>query len=148
MRLVTHTIWIARPRDAVFDFFTDLSQGPRWRQYVVSMMQVGDGPLGTGSRFRFDVEVNGTRQTCEAEVLAFERPALWRHRTFESDFRGYIEYRFDIEGAGTRVTMTMDAKPAGLYGWLAIPILALSRNRMYVEQLPQLKRCMEEGQVV
>ena len=108
------------------------------------MTQVSDGPLRTGSRFRSDIEINGGRQTYEAEVLAFERPRLWRHRTFESDFRGYIEYRFEPEGAGTRVTMTIEAKPAALYGWLALPILALSRNRMYVEQLPHLKRCMEE----
>ncbi len=147
MRLATHTIWIARPRDVVFDFFTDLSQGPRWRQYVVSMTPPSDGPWHAGSRFSFDVQVNGARQTFQAEVLVFERPRLWRHRTFESEFRGFVEYRFEPEGAGTRVTMTIEAKPAALHGWLAMPILALRRNRMYEEQLPQLKRVLE-GDVI
>jgi uncharacterized membrane protein len=146
MRLATHTVWIARPRDEVFDFFADLSQGPRWRQYVVSMAQVGEGPLRAGARFRLDVDVNGRRQSYEAEVLVFERPARWRHRTFESEFRGYIEYLFETERDGTRVTMTIEARPATLHGWLAMPILALRRNTMYVEQLPRLKRCLEGGQ--
>jgi len=143
MRIARHTIWIARPREAVFDFFTDFSQASRWRQYVVSMAPIDSRPLGVGSRLRLDMEVMGHRQSFDLEVLAFERPSLWRHRTAESDFKGHVEYRFETEGAGTRVTMTMAARPATLYGWLALPIMALSRNKPYVEQLPRLKGAME-----
>ena len=144
MHLARHTIWIARPRKAVFDFFTDFSQAPRWRQYVVSMAPVGAHAVGVGSRLRTEVDLMGVRQAFEMEVLTFEPPALWRHRTFETDFNGYIEYRFDAEGDGTRVTMTIAVKPAGLYGWLALPMMAISRNKPYLEQLPQLKRVLEE----
>jgi len=143
MRIAQHTIWIARPREAVFDFFTDFSQASRWRQYVVSMKPVDHRPLGVGSRLRVDMEVMGHRQTFDMEILDFERPSLWRHRTFESDFKGHVEYRFEVENSGTRVTMTLVARPKTLYGWLAMPIMALSRNKPYAEQLPGLKRAME-----
>ena len=148
MRIAKHTIWVARTREVLFDFFTDLSQAPRWRQYVESMELLGDGPLRVGSRVRAMFALMGTRSTYELEVLVFERPSLWRHRTFESDFKGYIEYRFETEGAGTRVTMTMEAKPTGVYGWLALPIMLINRRKTYVEQLPNLKRVMEEIQSV
>lgn len=143
MRILQHTIWIGKPREAVFQYFRDFSKGPEWRQYVVAMKLLGDQPLGAGSRFQVDMEVNGASQSFQMEVLAYEPPALWRHRTHEPDFKGYVEYRFDTEGQGTRVTMTIEARPKTWYGWLGLPIMALSRQKPYSEQLPQLKRAME-----
>jgi hypothetical protein len=77
------------------------------------------------------------------EVLDCNRPSLSRHRTDEVDFLGQVEYRFEPEQNGTRVTLTITAKPVGMYGWLAVPLVLLRRNRPYAEQLPQLKRAME-----
>lgn len=144
MHLAQHVIWINRPPEDVFDFFVDFSQAARWRQYVESMALVGEPPVRVGSRVRTTIALMGNRHTLDLEVLALERPSLWRHRTFETDFNGYIEYRFEADRDGTRVTMTIEAKPNGLYGWLALPIMWLRRTRPYTEQLPQLKRVMEE----
>ena len=145
MRIVQHTIWIARRSEEVFDFFIDLSQGHHWRQYVTSMALAGDPPLRAGSVVRVTLDLLGKPYEFDLEVLAFERPILWRHRTNESDFTGYIEYRFDADRGGTRVTMTMDARPSGVYGWLAMPLMLLRREKPYAEQLPQLKRALEAG---
>ena len=143
MRTTRHTIWIDRPRDQVFRYFTDFSQASRWRQYVQSMTLTGPGPLGVGSRIRTVMELNGAHQEFDLEVLAFDPPSGWRHRTFESDVSGFVEYRFETEGTGTRVTFTISAKPKGLYGWLAMPLMWLYRGRSYTEQLPKLKSAME-----
>ena len=145
MRTVRHTIWIDRPRDQVFAFFADFSQASRGRQYVQSMTPTGLGPLGVGSRIHTVMELNGARQGFDLEVLTFDPPSLWRHRTLESDFSGFVEYRFDADGTGTRVTFTISARPRTLYGWLAMPIMLLRRNRSYTEQLPQLKSALEGG---
>jgi hypothetical protein len=40
--------------------------------------------------------------------------------------------------------MTMVARPKTFYGWLALPVIAISRRKPYSAQLPQLKRVMEE----
>jgi len=149
MHVVTHSIWINRPREAVFAFFTDFPQSPRWRQYVDSMETVTAGPLRVGSRIRTTLTVRGETSTFDMEVLAFEPPSLWRHRTNETDFSGYVEYRFEPENGGTRVTFTIEASPKKPYGWLAMPIMwlnrTLGRHRPYAQQLPQLKRVMEEA---
>jgi hypothetical protein len=73
-----------------------------------------------------------------------ERPSRWRHRTDEKDFFGYVEYSFEAEEAGTRVTMVIAAEPVGFYGWLGLPLVWLGRNRLYTEQLPRLKQVLEE----
>jgi len=145
MRLVRHTMWISRPPQDVFDFFVDFSQAPRWRQYVRTMERLDDGPLGAGSRLHVTMDLMGEPYAFDMEVLAYERPFRWRHRTDETDLRGFVEYRFDPEQAGTRVTMTIEAKPAGLYGWLAMPLMLLRREKPYTEQLPQLKRALESS---
>lgn len=144
MKLATHTIWIRRARSEVFDFFTDFSQASRWRQYVQSMELSGDGPVRAGSRIRVVMNLGGDDYAFDLEVLACERPSLWRHRTNERHFRGHIDYTFETEGDGTRVTMRLDAKPVGLYGWLAMPIVWIQRPKPYSQQLPQLKRALEE----
>jgi len=143
MRIVQHTIWISRSPEAVFDFFTDFSKASLWRQYVRTMVRVDHGPLKAGSRLHVTMDLNGGEYEFDLDVLVCERPSLWRHRSNEGDFNGYVEYRFDAENAGTRVTLTIEAKPVGLYGWLAIPLLKLRRDPPYLHQLPQLKRAME-----
>lgn len=145
MRFARHTIWISRPPADVFDFFVDFSQASRWRQYVRTMERLDDGPLGAGSRLHVTMDLMGEPYVFDMEVLACERPSRWRHRTNETDFHGFVEYRFEPEQDGTRVTMTIEAKPAGLYGWLAIPLLLLRREKPYTEQLPQLKRVLESS---
>ena len=143
MRIFHHTITIARPREDVFDFFVDFTEAPRWRSYVKSMEPVDGGPVQPGSRIRVKLDLMGEETTYDLNVVAFERPSLWRHRTDEVDFLGYVEYRFDEERGGTRVTLSARAKPVSLYGWLALPLLLLRRGRSYAHQLPQLKRAVE-----
>jgi hypothetical protein len=143
MRLAQHTIWIARTPEEVFDFFIDFSQASRWRQYVRTMELTGAPPVRAGSLVKVTMDLSGGAYVFDLEVLACQRPSLWRHRTHESDFSGFIEYRFEPDHAGTRVTMTMNATPRGFYGWLAAPLMLLRRNQMYAEQLPRLKRALE-----
>jgi uncharacterized protein YndB with AHSA1/START domain len=144
MQLFRRTTWISRPPEDVFDFFVDFSQASRWRQYVRTMEPRDDGPLRPGSRIHVTMDLAGGAYAFDLEVLAIERPSHWRHRTDEKDFFGYIEYRFETEGDGTRVTMLVEAKPVGLYGWLGMPLVWLGRNKAYTEQLPRLKRALEE----
>jgi uncharacterized protein YndB with AHSA1/START domain len=145
-QLFKHTIWIDRSREAVFDFFVDFTQASRWRQYVRSMTPVSPGPIVPGSRINVLMDLNGEEYRFDLEVLTFERPHLWRHRTNEQlDLRGYIQYTFEPEQQGTRVTMTCVVQPVGFYGWLGLPLMWLNRGKGYREQLPQLKRVMESS---
>lgn len=143
MHIFKHTIWIDRPRQAVFDYFTDLSRASEWRQYVRTMEPAEPRPVRAGSRVHVTMDLAGEEYAFDLEVLVCEPPGLWRHRTNETDFRGFIEYRFDEERGGTRVTLTCDATPVGMYGWLAAPLLWMRGGKSYREQLPRLKQMME-----
>lgn len=145
MRLFKHTIVIDRPRDAVFDYFTDLSQASKWRQFVKSMELIGSGPIAAGARIKATFTLGGEETTFFMNVLVCDRPSLWRHHTEEKHFKGYIEYRFDPAGGGTRVTMSCDTTPATLYGWFGLPLVLMKSGSVYRGQLPALKRAVEGG---
>jgi uncharacterized membrane protein len=145
MRVWRHSIWIAKPREQVFDFLFDFEQAPRWRSFVQSMEQIDPGPARSGTRFRVKLDVMGERTELELSLLELERPRLWKHRTAEIDFRGEVEYKLEPESNGTRVTLTGRAKPVTFYGWLAIPLLFLVRGKAYKDQLPRLKQVLEEA---
>jgi uncharacterized protein YndB with AHSA1/START domain len=145
MRIFEHTIWIARPREAVFDYFTNFSAAAEWRSYVRSMVPKGDGAIQAGSTISVVMDVAGEEHTFTLTVVTCERPSLWRHRTNETDFNGFLEYRFEPERNGTRVTMSCVAKPISLYGWLGLPLMWLARGKSYRDQLPKLKSVMESA---
>jgi uncharacterized protein YndB with AHSA1/START domain len=143
MRLFTRIITIAKSREAVFDFFVDFAQASRWRQSVRTMVPVTPGPVRPGTIIRTTFDVAGDDLTLELEVAACERPSLWRHTVDEHDFHTTVEYRFEPDAQGTRVTMRCDVRPVTWYGWLSVPLLSLQGGKMYREQLPQLKRALE-----
>lgn len=145
MRLFTRTTTIAKPREAVFDFFLDFSQASRWRQNVMAMEPITPGPVGPGTVIRTRWQVAGQPLTLDLQVASCDRPSRWRHTVDEVDFQTSVEYRFQPVPEGTRVTMRIDAAPVSWYGWLSVPMMLLLRGRMYREQLPQLKTALEQG---
>jgi len=144
MRIFTYSISIARPREAVFDFFLDLEQAARWRKFVRTMQPLTPGAIHAGSRIHTTWDLSDGEYVRDLEVLACDRPILWRHTVDEVDYHTIVEYRFEPEASGTRVTMRCDVKPVGVYGWLGLPLLRMWRDEIYRDQLPQLKRALEE----
>jgi hypothetical protein len=96
-----------------------------------------------GSVVHTTMDLGGAEHAFDLEVLHCDRPSRWQHRTNEPDYHGTIEYRFEAESSGTRVTMRCEVWPASAYGWFGLPILFRRRRRAYREQLPQLKRALE-----
>ena len=144
MRVFTHTIWIARSPEAVFDFFVDFTQAPRWRRFVSQMRLISAGPLGAGSVVAVSMDLAGATHDFTLTVLTLDRPRRWRHRTDEPHYDGAVEYTFAPDRDGTLVTMSMTVRPIGLYGWLGLPLVLLRGGRSYAGQLPSLKRAVEQ----
>ena len=112
MRLFKHTIFIDRPREAVFDFFINFPESHRWRAFVREMRP--HGALVPGTKIDVILDMLGEERKHELVIVTCERPSLWRHRSTESDYNGVVEYTFEPQGSGTVVTMSMRAKPASI----------------------------------
>jgi uncharacterized protein YndB with AHSA1/START domain len=143
-RYARHTTVINRPPEAVFAYFTNFADAPRWRRLVRSMVKCGEAPLAAGSVIRVTMDVSGQTMEFDLKVLDFDPPRRWRHVANDSaDLKTEVEYQFEPAGAGTRVTMVLHVVPNGLYGWLAMPLVLLTGGRSYRDQLPRLRQVLE-----
>ena len=74
--LIENTIEIARTREDVFDYLSDLGNEVRWNPDCLTMEQLTDGPVGVGTRFRAKWKQG---PIVFPEVTAFQRPHHWTY---------------------------------------------------------------------
>jgi len=104
------TIVIGRSPDAVFAFFTDPNNDPRWRPIVKKI--AADGPVRVGSVVHQVVTGPGGRGSFPAdyEVTAYEPPSRFAFRVIKGPVRPVGEYRFAPAGSGTEVSFSITAE--------------------------------------
>ncbi len=144
MRSFTYAIEIARPPETVFAFMLDFSRAARWRNLVRQIEVVTPGPLREGSELRVTFDAMGTVRTATSEVWAFDPPRRFGLRNTASNVTGLFEYTLEPRGSGTLVRFTCDIRPRG-FMWLALPFLVRGNRGRYRDQLPNLKRAMDEA---
>lgn len=109
----SHAVVISRPIEAVFAFFTDPENDPRWREHVVSIH--AEGPIAVGSRVSQSVTGPGGRPIrADLEVTAFEPSAHYAFRVVAGPVRPVGDFRFTEVGANTRVDFSLTAELTGL----------------------------------
>jgi uncharacterized protein YndB with AHSA1/START domain len=104
------TIVIGRSPDAVFAFFTDPNNDPRWRPIVKKI--AADGPVRVGSVVHQVVTGPGGRGSFPAdyEVTAYEPPSRFAFRVIKGPVRPVGEFRFALAGSGTEVSFSITAE--------------------------------------
>jgi uncharacterized membrane protein len=102
-----------RPVEEVFAFMADVRNRPLWQENTRDVEMLTDGEPGLGTRWRETVKGIGTY---EAEVVAFERDALWCEAADLDAGSGRITVTF-APGAGeepaTRVGITVEINLRG-----------------------------------
>ncbi|HVS17875.1 MAG TPA: SRPBCC family protein [Planctomycetota bacterium] len=127
MNEVTVERTVAAPPERVFAASIDV---PRWPEIVPAIQKVellSSGPVGVGTRFRETRLFFGREATETMEVLEFEPPRRYLLGAESHGSRYRTEFRFEPEGAGTRVVFTFRAEPltfgAKVMGVLMKPML-------------------------
>lgn len=93
---------IDAPPERVYDAWTDLSRMPEWVEGVTKVTDI-TGPMDrVGTRY----VVWFGRLASRGEVLAGERPRLFRTRIASWVLKAENEARFEPEGTGTRLVQT------------------------------------------
>ena len=79
MPVVEESVVIARPPQEVFDFVSKFQNVAVFDSSVTSSEQVGDGPLGVGTRGRGTSKVMGRQFDWTVEVTEFDPPRRFAH---------------------------------------------------------------------
>jgi len=143
MHVLRNSEHIERPREEVFAFMMDFRTAPRWRNMVRKIEVVGGGPVQQGSKLLFTLDVMGKTRQGEVELWLYEPPHRIGQRNTAQGVSGVFEYILEPDGTGTTVTLTEDIRPHGLM-WLMLPLLVLGERRRFRNQLPALKRAIEQ----
>ena len=143
MRSFTYSAIIDRTPAAVFDFMMDFSRASRWRNLVRKIEVLTPGPVRAGSELLVTFDAMGKIVTARSDVWGFEQDRRLGVRNTANNVTGVFEYTLEPHGDRTLVRFTCDIHPHGLM-WLALPFLFRGNRMRYRDQLPNLKRAIEE----
>jgi carbon monoxide dehydrogenase subunit G len=135
---IEQTFTVARPPEAVFDYLPDPAQVAEWQTAKTSVVPLTEGPPRLGSRIRERTKPPGGKEFEQVvEFTEFERPRHVRTHVVEGPYPVDGTWRFEPDGAGTRVHFVAEGELKGamrLLGPLAARIIA-RQFRGYHESL-------------
>jgi hypothetical protein len=139
---IEKTVTIARTRQDVWAYISDLRNDPEWCEKVDSVEQtVGDGP-GLGAKYRVMHRPRPRKPAValDVAVVQFDPPLLMGLREEDDDAVFNVIYRLEA-GAGTQLTQTDDID------WkiskLAYPVARAMVTVDLARQFAALKRQLE-----
>lgn len=146
MPVIEESVFIARPPQEVFEFLIKSENIPVWDSSVVQAEQVGDGPVGVGTRTKGSSNVLGRHFDWVSENTHFDPPNKTVIRSVEGKFDFTITDTLESEGDGTRLTHRIDAGTGlgGVFGKLADPFVQKAHTRTVRANLETLADLLAE----
>ncbi len=146
MAVIEESVFISRPRQEVFDFLSNTENVPVWDSSVVHAEQIGDGPVGVGTRFRGTSKIIGRRFDWVTESTQFDPPVKSVFHAAEGSMVFTISYSLEPQRDGTRLTYRIDADSGlgGLFGKLADTFVQKAHTRTVRANLETLADLLAE----
>lgn len=146
MPVIEESVFIARPPQDVFDFLIKTENIPVWDSSIVQAEQIGDGPVGVGTRSRGTSKIMGRHFDWVTENTHFDPPKKAAIKSVEGKFDFTITYSLEPERDGTRLTYQIDADSGlgGVFGKLADPFVQKAHTRTVRANLETLADLLAE----
>ena len=140
---VVSDILIRRPLQVVADYAADPDNAPRWYVNIKSVEWLTPRPAAVGSRIAFVAQFLGRRLAYVYEIVEFRPRQLMIMRTAQGPFPMETVYRWQDEGAATRMVLQNRGAPAG-FGKIVAPFMAMAMRRANRKDLIRLKQILEQ----
>ena len=123
----------------------DVKNAPKWTTNLDRIDKLDDGPPGRGTRYRYHLDLPGTKVTLEVEQDVYQKPKKCAGRFVKGPLKGTWAYTYTARKDGsTRLTYEMDYELGGLLrfaGGLLGPQYAAGIHK----NMESLKRYVESG---
>jgi uncharacterized membrane protein len=123
----------------------DVKNAPRWTTYLDRVDRLDEGALGKGTRYRYHLDLPGTKVTLEVEQDVYQKPRKCAGRFIKGPLKGTWTYTYTQRKDGsTRLTYEMDYELTGLLrfaGGLLGPQYAAGIHK----NMESLRRYIESG---
>lgn len=142
MASFSHTVEIPRPPADVFPWLLEEDKVPRWTGHLQAYKRLDGGALGPGSRVRQVLEVSGRTIDVELELTRYQPPDRAETRFSTNGIDVVNGYRLEAAGAGTRLTQSVEAKPASLGARILVPVVKPRLEEKLTEDLERLRETL------
>lgn len=123
----------------------DVKNAPKWTTYLDRVDKLDAEPPGKGTRYRYHLDLPGTRVTLEVEQDVYQKPKRCAGRFIKGPLKGTWTYTYSLRKDGTtRLTYEMEYELTGLLrfaGGLLGPQYAAGIHK----NMESLKRYVESG---
>jgi hypothetical protein len=127
---MTATRTIGRPAGAVFEFFADATNNPKWQKGMVSCEWVLGEPMEVGSRYQQRARFMGRPVVSTFVVKALEPGRLIEIETVESTFPIHVIRTVEaIDESTCRVSAVISGGPEKGIAKLLEPLMARQAQR-------------------
>jgi uncharacterized protein YndB with AHSA1/START domain len=146
MPVIEESIFIARPPQDVFEFLVDSENLPVWDASIVKAEQIGDGPVGLGTRNRGTSKIMGKNFDWTTETTEFEAPTRFINTCVEGRISFTATNILEPAPGGTKFTYRIDAESGlgGVFGRMADPFIVKAQTRTVRANLETLAELLVE----
>ncbi len=142
MAVIARETVINAPPQRVFDYVSDLRKHPEWAQHALEVTQTSTGPIQTGATFSSVAHQFGTQR--ETQIVTEYQPTS--RFAFEAmGSLGTARHAFDLtpDGAGTRVTKSMEISKPTLMARVMSPMIRSQTRKGLAVDLERIKAQLE-----
>lgn len=140
------SVVIRRPVEKVYAYMDDVSREARWQPTLRSARKEPPGETRVGTRKVYESEFMGRKVRNTYEVIELDPLRRVVQRTLPgSSAEIWSEVRFEEHRDGTRVTLSVEARPAGLLRLIPRRFLESETRRELEESLSRLRKELERG---
>jgi uncharacterized protein YndB with AHSA1/START domain len=143
MTTFSHTVTIPRPPAEVFPWLFEADRVPRWTGNLESYAP--SGPIARGAHVRQRLEVSGQTVDVDMQITRYEPPNAAETRFTTNGIDVANVYALSADGAGTRLTQSLEAKAKGLTARLLLPVVQPRLERKLTEDLDRLRGLLAEA---
>ncbi|HAV78742.1 MAG TPA: hypothetical protein DCX53_15440 [Anaerolineae bacterium] len=108
------SIFINRPQQDVFDFYSNLENETQWRN-LKSVKQTSEGPIGAGSTWRETGEFLGREFELDIEMISYDPPRQYIAKTISGPFPVEVSNSLEAHDGGTLITVSARAEIGGFF---------------------------------
>jgi hypothetical protein len=117
MPTLRETILTTLARDDAFAFIADFAHSAIWDPGTATSDRIGDGPVGTGARYRLGVRMRGRVSPMEYRITDFDPPRRVVLAGSGSGVRATDDISFETTPGGTRIEYVAEIH---LTGWMRL----------------------------
>ncbi|MBI5290640.1 MAG: SRPBCC family protein [Chloroflexi bacterium] len=136
------SITINSPIEQVFAFAADLANNAKWQTGVIAAEVTSPGPVGVGTKYKYDAEIMGRKLETTGELTAYDPPRITAWKATSGPFPMSGSTTFESVPGGTRVVDGMEAEPGGFFK-LAEPLLIMQMRGQMEKDMKKLKELLE-----